>query len=163
MSVNSLWARGKVPSTLHLSEWQEVERNNAGATAVTPDGSLLDNLTLELRVHPPEVNIDNTSDAKATLVTVDSANRPGTLVFVSSNSRRRPTPGPARLLTNHPLLQVVQHFTELGLRIRNARISSDGGWFHDSEYAHPCHPSLVCMARALSPSRSSPSCSLLHM
>jgi UTP:GlnB (protein PII) uridylyltransferase len=27
--------------------------------------------------------------------------------------------------------QVVQHFTELGLRINSARISSDGGWFHD--------------------------------
>jgi UTP:GlnB (protein PII) uridylyltransferase len=28
-------------------------------------------------------------------------------------------------------VQVVQHFTELGLRINSARISSDGGWFHD--------------------------------
>lgn len=26
---------------------------------------------------------------------------------------------------------MVQHFTELGLRINSARISSDGGWFHD--------------------------------
>lgn len=33
------------------------------------------------------------------------------------------------------MLQVVQHFTELGLRINNARISSDGGWFHDSKSA----------------------------
>jgi UTP:GlnB (protein PII) uridylyltransferase len=29
------------------------------------------------------------------------------------------------------LVEVVQHFTELGLRIQKARISSDGGWFHD--------------------------------
>lgn len=29
------------------------------------------------------------------------------------------------------LMQVVQHLTELGLRINSARISSDGGWFHD--------------------------------
>jgi len=27
--------------------------------------------------------------------------------------------------------QVVQHFTELGLNVRRARISSDGGWFVD--------------------------------
>ena len=29
------------------------------------------------------------------------------------------------------LCQVVQHFTELGLNVRRARISSDGGWFVD--------------------------------
>lgn len=42
---------------------------------------------------------------------------------------------------NHPLcpaggfLQVVEHFTELGLRINSARVSSDGGWFVDGELA----------------------------
>lgn len=63
--------------------------------------------TLELRIHPPNVQVDNQTDPNATIVTIDSANRPGTLV------------------------EVVQHFTELGLRINKARISSDGGWFHD--------------------------------
>ncbi len=63
--------------------------------------------TLELRIHPPNVHIDNQTDPQCTIVTIDSANRPGTLV------------------------EVVQHFTELGLRINKARISSDGGWFHD--------------------------------
>ena len=29
------------------------------------------------------------------------------------------------------MLQVVQHFTELGLNVKTARISSDGGWFVD--------------------------------
>ena len=29
------------------------------------------------------------------------------------------------------LLQVVQHFTQLGLDVVRARISSDGGWFVD--------------------------------
>ena len=42
-----------------------------------------------------------------TLVTLDSANRPGTLV------------------------EVVQLLTELGLNVIKARISSDGGWFVD--------------------------------
>jgi hypothetical protein len=44
---------------------------------------LLDNLTLELRVHPPEVHIDNSGDPHCTLITIDSANRPGSLVYVS--------------------------------------------------------------------------------
>lgn len=29
------------------------------------------------------------------------------------------------------MLQVVQHLTELGLNVKSARISSDGGWFVD--------------------------------
>ena len=65
----------------------------------------------ELRVHPPEVAVDNESHERWTCVTVDSANRPGSLVHV------------------------VQHFTELGLRINSARVSSDGGWFVDDEHA----------------------------
>ena len=33
---------------------------------------------------------------------------------------------------------MVQHFTELGLRINSARVSSDGGWFVDGE------PTCLC-------------------
>lgn len=91
---------------MNLNEWQEKEKNALNC-AVDEEGILLDNLTLELRVHPPEVHIDNLGDEKHTIVTIDSANRPGSLVFV------------------------VQHLTELGLRVHSARISSDGGWFHD--------------------------------
>lgn len=47
---------------------------------------LLDNLTLELRVHPPEINIDNGIDEKSTVVTIDSANRPGSLIYVSAHA-----------------------------------------------------------------------------
>ena len=93
-------------SMMNLNEWQEKEKHALNC-AVDEEGILLDNLTLELRVHPPEVHIDNVSDEKYTVVTIDSANRPGSLVFV------------------------VQHLTELGLRVHSARISSDGGWFHD--------------------------------
>lgn len=46
------------------------------------DGSLLDNLTLELRVHPPTIDIDNKAHDKWTTVTIDSANRPGSLIYV---------------------------------------------------------------------------------
>ena len=71
------------PSLLALSEWQEKEKQSLNC-AVDEEGCLLDNLTLELRVHPPEVHIDNSGDPHSTLVTIDSANRPGSLIFVSS-------------------------------------------------------------------------------
>lgn len=78
-------ARGssaRLSSLLALSEWQEKEKY-AFNCAVDEEGCLLDNLTLELRVHPPEINIDNSADEKSTVITIDSANRPGSLVFVS--------------------------------------------------------------------------------
>ncbi|KAF6256627.1 hypothetical protein COO60DRAFT_1271791 [Scenedesmus sp. NREL 46B-D3] len=54
-----------------------------------------------------QVTVDNESHEDRTIITVDSANRPGTLV------------------------EVVQCLTELGLNVKRARISSDGGWFVD--------------------------------
>lgn len=59
------------------------------------------------RLEPQQVEIDNDTYADRTLITLDSANRPGTLV------------------------EVVQLLTELGLNVIKARISSDGGWFVD--------------------------------
>lgn len=59
-----------------------MEAKNNCASAVTEDGSLLDNLTLELRVHPPSIEIDNHAHEKLTVVTIDSANRPGSLIYV---------------------------------------------------------------------------------
>jgi len=62
---------------------------------------------LTLRINPPRVVIDNTTQDDATLVKVDSVNRHGCL------------------------LQVVQLLTDLDLVITKAYISSDGGWFVD--------------------------------
>ena len=73
----------RTPSLLALGEWHEYEKQNQ-ACAVDQQGCLLDNLTLELRVHPPEVNIDNAAHDKWTVVTIESANRPGSLIYVSS-------------------------------------------------------------------------------
>ena len=78
------------------------------------------------------VVIDNTTDAEATLVKVDSANRRGCL------------------------LEVVQLLTDLDLVISKAYISSDGGWFVDG------NPSLsttgsVCTCEGL-PHRYSALC-----
>ena len=61
---------------------QEKEARNQLQSAVDEDGSLLDNLTLELRVHPPSIEIDNHSHEQWTTVTIDSANRPGSLIYV---------------------------------------------------------------------------------
>ena len=55
---------------------------NSSLSAVAPDGALLEYETLELRVHPTNVVIDNETREDSTLITVDSANRPGTLVEV---------------------------------------------------------------------------------
>lgn len=44
-------------------------------------GTLLEYETLELRIHPPNVVIEDVLD-DTTMVTIDSANRPGTLIEV---------------------------------------------------------------------------------
>ncbi|GIL56004.1 hypothetical protein Vafri_11479 [Volvox africanus] len=98
----------RTPSLLAFTDYREAEQaNGAKQSSVTANGALLEYETLELRVHPPNVNIDNEAYADRTLITLDSANRPGTLV------------------------EVVQLLTELGLCVIKARISSDGGWFVD--------------------------------
>lgn len=47
------------------------------------DGTLLEYETLELRLHPPNVMVDNETHEDMTVVTIDSANRPGTLIEVT--------------------------------------------------------------------------------
>ncbi|WIA38412.1 hypothetical protein OEZ86_001738 [Tetradesmus obliquus] len=97
----------KSPSVQTFAQYRESESQNCRHTSVTSEGELLEHQTLELRVHPPNVTVDNESYDDRTIITVDSANRPGTLV------------------------EVVQCLTELGLNVKRARISSDGGWFVD--------------------------------
>eukprot|EP00879_Flechtneria_rotunda_P017211 GHRR01018032.1.p1 GENE.GHRR01018032.1~~GHRR01018032.1.p1 ORF type:complete len:568 (+),score=198.34 GHRR01018032.1:444-2147(+) len=97
----------KSPSLQTFAQYREAESQNNKHTSVTSEGELLEHQTLELRVHPPNVTIDNDLYDDRTVITVDSANRPGTLV------------------------EVVQCLTELGLNVKRARISSDGGWFVD--------------------------------
>ena len=80
--------QSRTPSLLALSEWQEKERSLQLQSAVDEDGDLLDNLTLELRVHPPSIEVDNFGHEKFTVVTIDSANRPGSLIYVSRAGRR---------------------------------------------------------------------------
>ena len=58
------------------------QEEKGGMRAVTPEGTLLEHTVLELRVNPPNVDVDNTSSDTMTIITVDSANRPGTLVEV---------------------------------------------------------------------------------
>ncbi|XP_077249790.1 ACT domain repeat 3 [Tasmannia lanceolata] len=63
--------------------------------------------TLNHRINPPRVSIDNDTCNDCTLVKVDSVNKPGIL------------------------LEVVQVLTDVDLAISKAYISSDGGWFMD--------------------------------
>lgn len=124
----------KSPSLIAFSDYREAEALNELQTSVSRSGELLEYETLELRVHPPNINIDNDFSSDFTLITVDSANRPGTLVEVIHSSRGRPIRILAWTVSCTCLscpCQVVQHFTELGLAVRKARISSDGGWFVD--------------------------------
>lgn len=61
-------------------------QTNVDQSSVTNEGALLEYETLQLRVTPPNVVIDNESYDDRTLVTVDSANRPGLWgIFSSSN------------------------------------------------------------------------------
>ena len=100
----------------------------SGSSRVPPvidEDGLLEYATCELRIHPPEVRIDNELDDESTVVIVDSANRPGTLV------------------------EVVQNLTELGLSVCRAQISSDGGWFCDAFYVQDALGHKVQDARTL--------------
>ena len=65
-----------------FNQYRESEALNHLQTSVNHDGDLLDYETLELRVHPPNVNVLHGEGSNETIVTVDSANRPGTLVEV---------------------------------------------------------------------------------
>jgi len=101
--------KGGLPKASSLQHFEDYRRNEGSGSlaSVNQEGTLLEYETLELRVTPPNVQIDTEGDPEATIVTVDSANRPGTLI------------------------ELVQHFTMLGLNVRSARVSSDGGWFVD--------------------------------
>ncbi|XP_062110764.1 ACT domain-containing protein ACR4-like [Humulus lupulus] len=71
------------------------------------------------RINPPRVTVDNDSSRESTLITVDSANRRGSL------------------------LEVVQVLTDLNLIIRRAYISSDGEWFMDVFHVTDQHGSKL--------------------
>ncbi|CAD7701391.1 unnamed protein product [Ostreobium quekettii] len=127
--LHTLAAAPRAPSLKPFLEYVELESRNLKdecPSAVAPDGALLEYETLELRVHPPNVEIDNEGDEGATIVTVDSVNRPGTLV------------------------QLVQCLTGLGLRISQARISSDRGWFVDDFHVTDADGGKVTDERKLS-------------
>ena len=124
----------KSPSLQAFQAYREAEAHNSLQTSVSSTGELLEYETLELRVHPPNIDINNAHPTRS-IVTVDSANRPGTLIEVVLF----PDVDGIQLCRIQSKLgsaspQVVQHFTELGLAVRKARISSDGGWFVDGKF-----------------------------
>jgi hypothetical protein len=74
----------KTSSLQSFNEYRANESQNRqnGDSSVTSDGLLLEYETLELRLHPPNVQIDNETYDDMTVITIDSANRPGTLIEV---------------------------------------------------------------------------------
>ena len=75
----------KSPSLQAFQAYRESEAHNSLQTSVSSDGELLEYETLELRVHPPNIDINNNHPTRS-IITVDSANRPGTLIEVLSFS-----------------------------------------------------------------------------
>ena len=63
-------------------EYRESEKHSEARAACSRAGELLEYETLALRVVPPNIEIENSDSESVTRVTVDSANRPGTLVEV---------------------------------------------------------------------------------
>lgn len=78
------WNLFAVSSAGQLASWDKYRELELQLkqNAVTEAGDLLEYETLELRIHPPNVRIDNESNEDKTVLIIDSANRPGTLVEV---------------------------------------------------------------------------------
>ena len=94
--MNSLVHRPhyRTPSLLGLAEYWELEKQVEQRAACSREGALLEYETLELRVNPPNIIIENRAENDYTHIAIDSANRPGTLVEVSSRQpARRPSEG----------------------------------------------------------------------
>ncbi len=64
-----------------FNEYRDSERKDSLPGALAADGAFLEYETLELRIRPPNVEIDN-EHYDDTKLTIDSANRAGTLVEV---------------------------------------------------------------------------------
>ncbi len=141
--------------SLCFAEYYALEKQaGAARSGVSACGALLEYETLELRVQPPSVEVASRGDS--TTVSVFSANRAGTLVEVRSGVAGR-AERPRRCRSGRAgganaclsPRQVVQHFTELGLNVKSARISSDGGWFVDEFEVTESNGSRVKDARKL--------------
>ena len=74
----------RISSTQTFEQYRQSESYNQAQRAVNKNGDLLDYETLELRVHPPNIQIK--VEDKETLITLDSANKPGTLIEVRGSS-----------------------------------------------------------------------------
>jgi len=78
---------------MHLNEYKKNERSQSSFnSAVDGTGSLLEYETLELRVTPTSIVVDTKSHPDFTIVKIDSANRPGTLIEVRNRYHGRIIP-----------------------------------------------------------------------
>lgn len=103
------------PSLLGLAEYRELEKQVEQRAACSREGALLEYETLELRVNPPNIIVENREDEPCTHVAIDSANRPGTLVEVSSVCQRPLLTGLSRFCgPTNPFYVVPGHASEAG-------------------------------------------------
>uniref|UniRef100_A0A0E0LXA9 ACT domain-containing protein ACR n=1 Tax=Oryza punctata TaxID=4537 RepID=A0A0E0LXA9_ORYPU len=100
-------------------------------TCGSPSTEVVDEFEkLVIRMNPPRVTVDNTSDMTATLVKASNTS----LFLVLANSCRRGCLSFLQVDSANKygtLLEVVQVLTDLKLTIKRAYISSDGEWFMD--------------------------------
>lgn len=67
-------------SLQNFDTYKERESLCSRESVVTAEGTLVDYSDLELRRNPPNVEVDNKTHPSETIITIDSANKPGTLV-----------------------------------------------------------------------------------
>ncbi|CAL5228986.1 g12223 [Coccomyxa viridis] len=90
-----------------VASFQEWKAEEVGRREGRRGEDLAEYATLALRIDPPSVVVDNDSSPTCSVLRIDSANRPGTLI------------------------EVVQYLLGLGLCVQSATISSDRSWFYD--------------------------------
>ena len=70
-------------SLQNFDTYKERESRANRHDVVNDEGSLLPYPDLELRRNPPNVEVDNKTHPTETIITIDSADRPGTLIEVT--------------------------------------------------------------------------------
>ena len=74
-------------SVASFQEWKQQERNQQGGQR---GQDLAEYATLALRIDPSRVEVDNESSPTCSVLRIDSANRPGTLIEVRLQSQKIP-------------------------------------------------------------------------
>lgn len=83
MSFNTYTLGSRRTSVASFQQWKEEE---VGRREGRRGEELAEYATLALRIDPPSVSVDNGHSPTCSVLRIDSANRPGTLIEVSLHS-----------------------------------------------------------------------------